>query len=34
MTTSLQQPAYDSVLAIDERLKQLELEAKTMESKY
>jgi len=35
MTTSaLGQPNYDSVLAIDERLRQLEMEAQDMEKKY
>ena len=30
-SNSQNQPVYDSVLAIDDRLKQLELEAKQME---
>jgi hypothetical protein len=33
-STVLQQPVFDSVNAIDDRLRQLELEAKQMESKY
>ena len=34
MSTQLHEPQYDSVLAIDERLRQLEQEAQQMESKY
>ena len=34
MSSMLHQPAYDSVNAIDDRLKQLELEAMQMEKKY
>ena len=30
----LDRPEYDSVNAIDQRLRQLELEAKSMEQKY
>ena len=30
----LQKPAFDTVLAIDERLKQLEIEAQAMEQKF
>ena len=32
--SSLHEPTYNGVMAIDDRLKQLELEAQEMENKY